>query len=129
MSGRGPNGPPPVASGMRAAPSPRKRRIGETAARRGLALDYLPARLGNRMGGPPRRRRRRLPACLHTEILPDEKKESATAFLKRALGFFARHGVKVERRPRHRQIDGRQRIVTQLWNGAAQYAQRRDLGD
>jgi transposase InsO family protein len=33
----------------------------------------------------------------YTEILPDEKKTSATAFLERALVFFARHGVKVER--------------------------------
>jgi transposase InsO family protein len=33
----------------------------------------------------------------YTEILPDEKKTSATAFLERALGFFERHGVKVER--------------------------------
>ncbi|RST79290.1 IS481 family transposase, partial [Aquibium carbonis] len=33
----------------------------------------------------------------YTEILPDEKKESATAFLERALAFFERHGVKVER--------------------------------
>jgi transposase InsO family protein len=33
----------------------------------------------------------------YTEILPDEKKESACAFLTRALTFFARHGVTVER--------------------------------
>ena len=33
----------------------------------------------------------------YTEILPDEKKESATAFLERALGFFTRYGVLVER--------------------------------
>ena len=33
----------------------------------------------------------------YTEILPDEKKTSATAFLERALGFFERHGIKVER--------------------------------
>ena len=33
----------------------------------------------------------------YTEILPDEKKTSATAFLERALVFFERHGVKVER--------------------------------
>ena len=33
----------------------------------------------------------------YTEILPDEKKESATAFLDRALGFFNSHGVSVER--------------------------------
>jgi transposase InsO family protein len=33
----------------------------------------------------------------YTEILPDEKKTSATAFLERALGFFERHGVAVER--------------------------------
>jgi transposase InsO family protein len=33
----------------------------------------------------------------YTEILPDEKKESATAFLERALAFFERHGVRVER--------------------------------
>ena len=33
----------------------------------------------------------------YTEILPDEKKTSATAFLERALVFFARHGVTVER--------------------------------
>jgi transposase InsO family protein len=32
-----------------------------------------------------------------TEILPDEKKTSATAFLVQALGFFKRHGIKVER--------------------------------
>jgi transposase InsO family protein len=33
----------------------------------------------------------------YTEVLPDEKKESACAFLTRALAFFARHGVTVER--------------------------------
>jgi transposase InsO family protein len=33
----------------------------------------------------------------YTEILPDEKKESAIAFLDRALGWLARHGVTVER--------------------------------
>jgi transposase InsO family protein len=33
----------------------------------------------------------------YTEILPDEKKTSATAFLERALVFFSRHGVTVER--------------------------------
>jgi len=33
----------------------------------------------------------------YTEILPDEKKESAIVFLDRALAWFARHGVTVER--------------------------------
>jgi transposase InsO family protein len=33
----------------------------------------------------------------YTEILPDEKKPSAIAFLDRALGWFARHGITVER--------------------------------
>jgi transposase InsO family protein len=33
----------------------------------------------------------------YTEVLPDEKKQSACAFLSRALAFFARHGVTVER--------------------------------
>lgn len=33
----------------------------------------------------------------YTELLPDEKKESAIAFLGRALDWFARHGVRVER--------------------------------
>ena len=33
----------------------------------------------------------------YTEVLPDEKKGSACAFLTRALAFFARHGVTVER--------------------------------
>jgi transposase InsO family protein len=33
----------------------------------------------------------------YTGILPDEKKASAIAFLNRALGWFARHGVTVER--------------------------------
>ncbi len=33
----------------------------------------------------------------YTEILPDEKKESAIAFLDRALTWLARHGVAVER--------------------------------
>jgi transposase InsO family protein len=33
----------------------------------------------------------------YSEILPDERKESATAFLERALAWFARHGVTVER--------------------------------
>lgn len=33
----------------------------------------------------------------YTELLPDEKKESAIAFLNRALAWFARHGVNVER--------------------------------
>lgn len=33
----------------------------------------------------------------YTEILPDEKQDSALAFLVRALAFFVRHGVRVER--------------------------------
>lgn len=33
----------------------------------------------------------------YTELLPDEKKESACAFLDRALGFFKAHGAIVER--------------------------------
>jgi transposase InsO family protein len=33
----------------------------------------------------------------YIELLPDEKKESAVAFLDRALAWFARHGVTVER--------------------------------
>jgi transposase InsO family protein len=33
----------------------------------------------------------------YTEILPDERKDSACAFLGRALAFFQAHGVKVER--------------------------------
>ena len=33
----------------------------------------------------------------YTELLPDERKPSAIAFLHRALAWFARHGVRVER--------------------------------
>ena len=33
----------------------------------------------------------------YSEILPDERKESAVGFLERALGWFAQHGVTVER--------------------------------
>ena len=33
----------------------------------------------------------------YTELLPDERKESACTFLTRALAFFAAHGVRVER--------------------------------
>jgi transposase InsO family protein len=33
----------------------------------------------------------------YTELLPDERQDSACAFLARALAFFAAHGVKVER--------------------------------
>ncbi len=33
----------------------------------------------------------------YTELLPDDRKESATAFLARALAWFGRHGVTVER--------------------------------
>lgn len=33
----------------------------------------------------------------YTELLPDERKESAAAFLGRALGFFKAHGASVER--------------------------------
>src|SRR4029453_2790449 len=33
----------------------------------------------------------------YTEILPDEKKASAIAFLERALAWFARHGVRIGR--------------------------------
>jgi len=33
----------------------------------------------------------------YNEVLPDERKETATAFLERALAWFARHGVVVER--------------------------------
>jgi Integrase core domain len=40
--------------------------------------------------------RRRLSAC-YSEVLPDEGKETATAFLHRTLAWFAGHGVVVER--------------------------------
>lgn len=33
----------------------------------------------------------------YTELLPEERKESAAAFLSRALAWFARYGVTVER--------------------------------
>ena len=33
----------------------------------------------------------------YTELLPDEQKQTATAFLTRAVAWFARHGVNVER--------------------------------
>jgi transposase InsO family protein len=33
----------------------------------------------------------------YTQILPDERKASAIAFLERALAWFARHGITVER--------------------------------
>jgi transposase InsO family protein len=33
----------------------------------------------------------------YAEVLPDEKAASAIAFLRRALAFFARHGIRVER--------------------------------
>jgi hypothetical protein len=33
----------------------------------------------------------------YTENLPDERKASAIAFLERALAWFARHGITVER--------------------------------
>jgi hypothetical protein len=33
----------------------------------------------------------------YAEVLPDEKAASAVGFLRRALGFFARYGVRVER--------------------------------
>ena len=33
----------------------------------------------------------------YSEVLPDEKKASASAFLERALAWFGRHGVKIER--------------------------------
>jgi transposase InsO family protein len=33
----------------------------------------------------------------YAEILPDERKETASAFMTRAMGFFADHGVSVER--------------------------------
>jgi transposase InsO family protein len=33
----------------------------------------------------------------YTELMPDERQDSACAFLARALAFFAAHGVKVER--------------------------------
>ena len=33
----------------------------------------------------------------YSEVLPDERKETATGFLERALAWFARHGVAVER--------------------------------
>jgi transposase InsO family protein len=33
----------------------------------------------------------------YAEILPDERKETASAFISRAIGFYAEHGVRVER--------------------------------
>jgi transposase InsO family protein len=52
----------------------------------------------------------------YTELLPDEKKESAMAFLGRALDWFARHGVAVQRimtdnGPAYRSHDFRQRLA------------------
>ena len=49
-----------------------------------------------RLGVPARRRRRRLAPGLH-RLLPDERKESAVAFLDRALAWFAAHGVAAQR--------------------------------
>ncbi len=65
--------------------------------------------VGHRIHGDRTRRARRigwehLHVCVddasrlaYTEILPDERKESACAFLTRALAFFQAHGVSVER--------------------------------
>ena len=33
----------------------------------------------------------------YTELMPDERKESAVAFTRRAVAWFARHGVQIER--------------------------------
>jgi len=65
--------------------------------------------IGHRITGDRRSRRKRLGwdlvhVCVddasrlaYTEVLPDERQESACAFLTRALAFFSRHGVNVER--------------------------------
>ena len=65
--------------------------------------------VGHRIHGDRTRRARRIgwehlhvavddaSRLAYTELLPDEKKESAGAFLSRALAFFTAHGVNVER--------------------------------
>jgi transposase InsO family protein len=65
--------------------------------------------VGHRITGDRRRPRRRAgwellhvaiddaSRLAYTELLPDEKKETACAFMARALAFFGRHGVAVER--------------------------------
>jgi transposase InsO family protein len=65
--------------------------------------------IGHRITGDRRDRRRgagweAVHVCIddasrlaYSEVLPDERKASAVLFLERALGWFARHGVTVER--------------------------------
>ena len=65
--------------------------------------------VGHRITGDPRDRRRGagweyVHVCIddasrlaYSEVLPDERKESAVGFLERALDWFAGHGVTVER--------------------------------
>ena len=71
-------------------------------------IDGIGHRITGRRTGAINRRRGIGWECLHvcvddasrlayTEILPDEKKESAVAFLERALAWFARYGLAVER--------------------------------
>ena len=61
------------------------RRSGMINRHRGIGWEYLHVAVDDR-------------SCLaYTELLPDERKASAIAFLERALAWFARHGVSVER--------------------------------
>jgi transposase InsO family protein len=61
------------------------RRSGMVNRHRGIGWDYLHVAIDDAS------------RLAYTEILPDERKASAIAFLERALAWFMRHGVSVER--------------------------------
>jgi transposase InsO family protein len=61
------------------------RRTGMINRHRGIGWEYLHVAVDDRS------------RLAYTEILPDERKASAIAFLERARAWFARHGVTIER--------------------------------
>jgi transposase InsO family protein len=61
------------------------RRSGTVNRHRGIGWEYLHVAVDDAS------------RLAYTQILPDERKASAIAFLKRALAWFARHGITVER--------------------------------
>jgi transposase-like protein len=61
------------------------RRSGMSNRHRGIGWEYLHVAVDDAS------------RLAYTEILPDERKASALAFLERALAWFARHGITVER--------------------------------
>ncbi len=60
-------------------------RAGASSRHRGDGYDFIHAAVDDRS------------RLAYAEILPDERKETASAFMTRAIGFYAEHGIRVER--------------------------------